>query len=97
MKPVFLLTLLLCLLPMVAIHASEAHVVEFDGAIGPVASKFISEAKKAGIDGFILPDMSIEESKEYLKAAKGNTDTIFLISPNTSKERIKKNPKVRQS
>ena len=53
-------------------------------------SKFISEAKKAGIDGFILPDMSIEESKEYLNAAKGKTDTIFLISPNTSKERIRK-------
>ncbi len=50
--------------------------------------KFISEAKKAGIDGFILPDMSIEESKEYLKASKGKTDTIFLISPNTSKKRI---------
>ena len=56
--------------------------------------KFISEAKKAGIDGFILPDMSIEESKEYLKAAKGNTDTIFLISPNTAKKRVKEITKV---
>jgi len=53
-------------------------------------SKFIRDAKKAGIDGFILPDMSIEESGDYLKAAKENADTIFLISPNTSKERIKK-------
>jgi len=52
--------------------------------------KFISEAKKAGIDGFILPDMSIEESKEYLNAAKGKTDTIFLVSPNTNKKRIRK-------
>jgi len=57
-------------------------------------AKFISEAKKAGIDGFILPDMSIEESREYLKAAKSNTDTIFLISPNTSKTRIQKIAKV---
>ena len=32
-------------------------------------SKFIKDAKKAGIDGFILPDMSIEESKEYLDAS----------------------------
>ena len=55
---------------------------------------FISEAKNAGIDGFILPDMSIEESSEYLKAAKGRTDTIFLISPNTSIARIKKIAKV---
>ena len=52
--------------------------------------KFISEAKKAGIDGFILPDMSIEESKEYLQAAKNKADTIFLISPNTSETRIQK-------
>jgi len=34
--------------------------------------------------------MSIEESKDYLKAAKNNSDTIFLISPNTSKTRIEK-------
>ena len=52
--------------------------------------KFVSEAKKAGIDGFILPDMSIEESKEYLTAAKNKLDTIFLVSPNTSKTRIAK-------
>ena len=53
-------------------------------------SKFIVDAKKAGIDGFILPDMSIEESKEYLLATKNQADTIFLISPNTSKARIDK-------
>ncbi|KAG2471801.1 MAG: Tryptophan synthase alpha chain [Nitrosopumilales archaeon] len=53
--------------------------------------KFISESKKAGIDGFILPDMSIEESSNYVKAAKTKKeDTIFLISPNTSKKRIQK-------
>ena len=53
-------------------------------------SKFIAESKKAGIDGFILPDMSVEESEEYIKATKNNADTIFLISPNTNKTRIKK-------
>ena len=53
-------------------------------------TKFVSEAKKAGIDGFILPDMSIEESKDYLDATRKKADTIFLISPNTSKTRIQK-------
>jgi len=54
-------------------------------------NKFISNAKKVGIDGFILPDMSLEESKEYLTAAKKNkVDTIFLASPNTNKTRLKK-------
>lgn len=57
-------------------------------------TKFISEAEKAGIDGFILPDMSIEESKEYLQAAKNKADTIFLVSPNTSNTRIQKISKV---
>jgi len=53
--------------------------------------QFMQKAKSFGIDGFILPDMSIEESESYLKAAKKNKlDTIFLISPNTSTERIKK-------
>ena len=57
-------------------------------------AKFISEARKAGIDGFILPDMSIEESDEYIRAVKNNVDTIFLISPNTNKTRIKKIAKI---
>ena len=54
-------------------------------------SKFMKKAVDAGIDGFILPDMSIEESKEYLDAAsKNKANTIFLISPNTNKKRIQK-------
>ncbi|MCV0409819.1 tryptophan synthase subunit alpha [Nitrosopumilus sp.] len=57
-------------------------------------SKFIKDAKNAGIDGFILPDMSIEESKEYIHAAKNNADTVFLISPNTTKKRIEKISKI---
>ena len=57
--------------------------------------KFMQKAKNVGIDGFILPDMSIEESKNYVNAARKNKlDTIFLISPNTSTERIKKILKV---
>jgi tryptophan synthase alpha chain len=54
-------------------------------------TKFMSRVKSAGIDGLILPDMSIEESKEYLKSAKKNgLDTIFLVSPNTKNDRLKK-------
>ena len=53
--------------------------------------KFIASAKKAGIDGFILPDMPVEEAMQYLNAVhKYKADAIFLVSPNTSKERIKK-------
>jgi len=53
--------------------------------------KFIKTAKNAGIDGLILPDMAIEESKGYLLAAKKQKmDTIFLVSPNTQKNRLTK-------
>lgn len=53
--------------------------------------KFITTVKNAGIDGLILPDMSINESKDLVQAAKKNKmDVIFLISPNTSPNRIKK-------
>ncbi len=58
-------------------------------------AKFIFSAKKAGIDGFILPDMSIEESEEYVDAAKKhNIDTIFLVSPNTTTNRLKRISKI---
>jgi tryptophan synthase alpha chain len=54
-------------------------------------AKFLSEVKKAGIDGVVLPDMAIEEASDYLDAVhKNNLDSIFLISPNTSEYRIKK-------
>lgn len=54
-------------------------------------AKFFQMAKSAGIDGIITPDMSIEESKEYRMAAKkAELDTIFLVSPNTSKSRLLK-------
>jgi tryptophan synthase alpha chain len=53
--------------------------------------KFFKMAKEAGIDGFITPDMTVEESKEYHKAAKKHQiDTIFLVSPNTSNSRLQK-------
>ena len=53
--------------------------------------KFIKNAKNAGIDGLILPDMAIEEAKRYLLAARAQKmDTIFLVSPNTQKNRLKK-------
>lgn len=53
--------------------------------------RFISTIQSAGIDGIILPDMSVDEADEYLKVIhKHGMDAIFLISPNTSKERMRK-------
>jgi tryptophan synthase alpha chain len=52
--------------------------------------QFVEKAKENGIDGFIIPDIPIEESKEYLNTAqKKGMSTIFLVSPNTSEKRLK--------
>lgn len=52
--------------------------------------KFMEMAKEAGTDGFILPDMTIDESKKYLEYSKDlELASIFLVAPNTSNSRIK--------
>jgi tryptophan synthase alpha chain len=54
-------------------------------------AKFLAEAKAAGVDGFIVPDLPLEEADEFREAAKNSkVDTIFLASPATSKERLVK-------
>jgi tryptophan synthase alpha chain len=53
-------------------------------------ASFMDRAEAAGIDGFILPDMPVEEAAEYLKYARErNLATVFLASPNTSEQRLK--------
>jgi len=50
--------------------------------------KFAGEAKDAGLDGVIIPDLPPEEAKDWLKAAKGKLETIFLLAPTSSEKRI---------
>jgi tryptophan synthase alpha chain len=53
--------------------------------------KFLSDSKECGLDGFILPDMPVEESGMYsLIASKLNLATVFLVSPNTPEARLRK-------
>ncbi len=52
--------------------------------------KFIINAKKNGVDAFIIPDLSIEEARPLRSLlAKNDMDLILLVSPNTSIARIK--------
>lgn len=57
-------------------------------------NKFFSNAKNC-IDGIIVSDMLVEESKKFIEISwANNIDTIFFISPLTSKKRwdlIKRN------
>jgi tryptophan synthase alpha chain len=52
-------------------------------------NNFLKAAKKNNIDGFIIPDLNIEDSQDYINITKRlGLATIFLSAPNTSKERL---------
>ena len=52
--------------------------------------KFLGLAKDCMVDGFIVPDLPVEEAADYKKTAKKHgLDTIFLAAPSTSNERLK--------
>jgi len=54
-------------------------------------NRFMKDLKSLGGDGVLVPDLPIEESEEIKTAAKiNNIRTIFLITPLTEPERIKK-------
>ena len=53
--------------------------------------RFLIDAKMAGVNGFIIPDLPIEEADEYRQAAKtAQIETIFLASPATSPQRLQR-------
>ncbi|TAE75083.1 MAG: tryptophan synthase subunit alpha [Bacteroidetes bacterium] len=66
------------------------------GYLNPVwqfgIENFCQKAAKLGIDGLILPDMPLEEyENEYQNIfEKYNLSAVFLITPQTTTERIKK-------
>lgn len=54
------------------------------------APNFADRAREAGVDGVLVLDLPIEEAGEFrnLMAARG-IDTIFLLSPTTTDERLR--------
>lgn len=53
--------------------------------------RFTEKTKECGIKGAIVPDLPIEEGKEYLDAmAARNLAPIFIFSPQTKEERMRK-------
>ncbi len=52
---------------------------------------FMEAGRSRGLDGLIVPDLPVEESNDYCSSAgKWGVDTIFLASPATSVERLRK-------
>ena len=53
--------------------------------------KFIEDASSAGVDGIIVPDLPPDEAEEIVKfARKKPFDTIFLLAPTSTEERVRK-------
>jgi tryptophan synthase alpha chain len=51
---------------------------------------FIKRAKQAGVDGVIVPDLIPEEADEFISVSrKYDLNTIFLVAPTSSAERLK--------
>ncbi len=51
--------------------------------------RFYQEAASSGVDGVLVVDMPVEESRDVVKAAKKfGIDRIFTVTPTTSSERI---------
>lgn len=60
-------------------------------------NNFYKKAKTAGIDGVLIPDVPVEESEIFVKAAVANNILpIFLVSQTTTTQRLKKILKVAQ-
>ena len=55
--------------------------------------EFVADALKAGVDGVIIPDLPHEEADEFLEIAEG-LDTIFLLSPTSTPDRVKQIGKI---
>jgi tryptophan synthase alpha chain len=51
--------------------------------------KFVQDACDAGVDGFIIPDLPMEESEEFENVA-GDLPLIPMLAPTSSPERMEK-------
>ena len=66
-------------------------LVYFNTVLARGIDQFFAEAKKSGVDGILIADLPVENIDEILPAAKAaNIDLIFIISPVTDKNRLKK-------
>jgi tryptophan synthase alpha chain len=75
----------------------EIHIpVLLMGYLNPVmqfgVESFAAKCKETGIDGAIIPDLPLAEFEKHYQEifAKNNLKNIFLVSPQTSEERLQK-------
>ena len=52
--------------------------------------RFCAEAAKAGVDGALITDLTVEEADEYRRRmASHHLDTVFLAAPTSTDQRLK--------
>lgn len=52
---------------------------------------FLKRCMEAGVDGVIVPDLPVEEAEPFIaQARKFRVDTVFLATPETDGERLKR-------
>jgi len=52
---------------------------------------FVKDAISAGVDGMIIPDLPPDEAGDFIELSrKASLDTIFLLAPTSTEERIRK-------
>jgi len=56
---------------------------------------FVKEAHRVGVDGVIIPDLIPDEAEDFISIARQHKlDTIFLLAPTSTGDRIRKVVKV---
>ncbi|MBS1187700.1 MAG: tryptophan synthase subunit alpha [Burkholderiaceae bacterium] len=78
---------------------NQATPVVLMGYANPIehigVDAFIAQAKAAGVDGVLVVDYPPDESEDFAGAMKANgLDTIFLLAPTSTDERIEKVGKI---
>lgn len=64
-------------------------IYRYGDTTGPEA--FVSQAAAAGIDGFIIPDLPVEESTPLKEACEqAGLDLIFIVAPTTTGDRLRR-------
>ncbi len=73
----------------IAPHIDTLWMVYFNPFYHRGMDTFIAEAKRAGVNGFIIPDLPLEEAKPYKPAVEAaGLSLIDFIAPTDTKERI---------
>ena len=77
------------------VRKSSSIPIILMGYLNPVHAygyeRFASDAVNAGVDGVLLVDMPLEESKEFSDCAKEyDLKVIFLLTPTSDKSRVTK-------